>query len=216
MVMFLLLTCLSFALMGFIIGIWARNFEQLQLVPLLVVTPLVFLGGSFYSISMLPPVWQTITLFNPVVYLISGFRWAFFDTSDVPVGSACWRLADSLPVLGVIWWISGPAGGAQLTAARLGGGRDVKSPLRVFLRRRRLVCSGWHSTSDVMNLRFPFIKNPPLVSVVRLAGMIGTGGRSTLNDAALAPLLERRFAGASRPPSRSRSTRPADRQCNPR
>ncbi len=85
MMTFLVMTCLSFALLGFIIGIWAKNFEQLQLVPLLVITPLVFLGGSFYSISMLPPVWQTITLFNPVVYLISGFRWAFFDVADVSV-----------------------------------------------------------------------------------------------------------------------------------
>ncbi len=76
----------SFALFGFIIGIWAENFEQLQLIPLLVITPLVFLGGSFYSISMLPPVWQTITLFNPVVYLISGFRWSFFGAADVPIG----------------------------------------------------------------------------------------------------------------------------------
>lgn len=83
MMVFLVMTCLSFALLGFIIGIWAGNFEQLQLVPLLVITPLVFLGGSFYSISMLPPVWQTVTLFNPVVYLISGFRWAFFDVADV-------------------------------------------------------------------------------------------------------------------------------------
>ena len=86
MVSFLLLTCVSFALLGFIIGIWAKGFEQLQLVPLLVITPLVFLGGSFYSISMLPPVWQTITLFNPVVYLVSGFRWSFFGESDVPIG----------------------------------------------------------------------------------------------------------------------------------
>ncbi|UWP89458.1 ABC transporter permease [Aliiroseovarius crassostreae] len=85
MITFLVMTCLSFALLGFIIGIWAKNFEQLQLVPLLVITPLVFLGGSFYSISMLPPVWQSITLFNPVVYLISGFRWAFFDVADVSV-----------------------------------------------------------------------------------------------------------------------------------
>ncbi|KPN64127.1 ABC-2 type transport system permease protein [Aliiroseovarius crassostreae] len=85
MITFLVMTCLSFSLLGFIIGIWAKNFEQLQLVPLLVITPLVFLGGSFYSISMLPPVWQTITLFNPVVYLISGFRWAFFDVADVSV-----------------------------------------------------------------------------------------------------------------------------------
>ncbi|MEO0380215.1 MAG: ABC transporter permease [Pseudomonadota bacterium] len=86
MVAFLVLTCISFALFGFIIGIWAGNFEQLQLIPLLVITPLVFLGGSFYSISMLPPVWQTISMFNPVVYLISGFRWAFFGVADVPIG----------------------------------------------------------------------------------------------------------------------------------
>lgn len=85
MILFLLLTCLSFALLGFIIGIWARNFEQLQLIPLLVITPLVFLGGSFYSVSMLPPVWQVITHFNPVLYLISGFRWSFFGVADVPV-----------------------------------------------------------------------------------------------------------------------------------
>ena len=77
MISFLILTCVTFALLGFIIGIWADNFEKLQLVPLLVVTPLVFLGGSFYSISMLPPIWQTVTLFNPVLYLVSGFRWSF-------------------------------------------------------------------------------------------------------------------------------------------
>lgn len=106
MVLFLLLTCLSFALLGFIIGIWAGNFEQLQLVPLLIVTPLVFLGGSFYSISMLPPVWQKITLFNPVVYLISGFRWAFFDTADVPVGLSLLAIGTfTLICLGVIGWI---------------------------------------------------------------------------------------------------------------
>lgn len=86
MLAFLVLTCVSFALLGFIIGIWAGNFEQLQLIPLLIITPLVFLGGSFYSITMLPPVWQTITLFNPVVYLISGFRWSFFGTADVGIG----------------------------------------------------------------------------------------------------------------------------------
>ena len=106
MLAFLVLTSLSFALLGFIIGIWAKNFEQLQLVPLLIVTPLVFLGGSFYSISMLPPVWQTITLFNPVVYLVSGFRWAFFGMSDVPVGLSLLAIAGftSLCLL-VIWWI---------------------------------------------------------------------------------------------------------------
>ena len=85
MFLFLVLTCVSFSLLGFIIGIWAKNFEQLQLVPLLVVTPLVFLGGAFYSTSMLPPIWQTISMFNPVVYLISGFRWAFFGLADVPI-----------------------------------------------------------------------------------------------------------------------------------
>ena len=103
---FLVLTCLSFSLLGFIIGIWARNFEQLQLVPLLVVTPLVFLGGSFYSISMLPPVWQTITLFNPVVYLVSGFRWSFFGLADVPVGLSLLAIAGFTGLcLAAIWWI---------------------------------------------------------------------------------------------------------------
>ena len=86
MVAFLVLTAVSFSLMGFIIGIWASNFEQLQLIPLLVITPLVFLGGSFYSISMLPDFWQTVTRFNPVLYLVSGFRWSFFEVADVPVG----------------------------------------------------------------------------------------------------------------------------------
>ena len=106
MIVFLLLTCLSFALLGFIIGIWAGNFEQLQLVPLLIVTPLVFLGGSFYSISMLPPVWQTISMFNPVVYLISGFRWAFFDAADVPIGLSLIAIAGfTCACLAVIWWI---------------------------------------------------------------------------------------------------------------
>jgi ABC-2 type transport system permease protein len=85
MIGFLGLTCISFSLLGFIIGICARNFEQLNLVPALIITPLVFLGGSFYSINMLPPFWQTATLFNPVVYLVSGFRWAFFDAADVAV-----------------------------------------------------------------------------------------------------------------------------------
>lgn len=106
MLAFMVLTCLSFALFGFIIGIWAQNFEQLQLIPLLIITPLVFLGGSFYSISMLPPVWQTITLFNPVVYLISGFRWAFFGTADVPVGLSLLAIAGFTALcLAVIAWI---------------------------------------------------------------------------------------------------------------
>lgn len=85
MILFLIVTCISFSLLGFILGIWANNFEQLQLVPLLIVTPLVFLGGSFYSISMLPKFWQLVSMFNPVVYLISGFRWAFYGNSDVPI-----------------------------------------------------------------------------------------------------------------------------------
>jgi len=106
MVVFLVLTCVSFSLFGFIIGIWAGNFEQLQLVPLLIVTPLVFLGGSFYSISMLPPVWQTISMFNPVVYLISGFRWAFFGLSDVPVTLSLLAIGGFTALcLGTVWWI---------------------------------------------------------------------------------------------------------------
>jgi ABC-2 type transport system permease protein len=106
MLVFLVLTCLSFALFGFIIGIWAGNFEQLQLIPLLVVTPLVFLGGSFYSISMLPPVWQTISFFNPVVYLVSGFRWSFFGLADVPIGLSLLAIAAfTFLCLAIIWWI---------------------------------------------------------------------------------------------------------------
>jgi len=85
MILFLVLTALTFSLVGFIIGIWADGFEKLQLVPLLVITPLTFLGGSFYSIDMLPPFWQTVSLFNPVVYLISGFRWSFYGIADVSV-----------------------------------------------------------------------------------------------------------------------------------
>ena len=85
MVVFLVLTCVSFSLFGFIIGIWAKNFEQLNLIPMLVITPLVFLGGSFYSISMLPEFWQKVSFFNTVVYLISGFRWSFFGSSDVAI-----------------------------------------------------------------------------------------------------------------------------------
>jgi ABC-2 type transport system permease protein len=88
MLFFLVLTALTFSLLGFIIGIWADNFEKLQLVPLLIVTPLTFLGGSFYSIHMLPPFWQKVTLFNPAVYLISGFRWSFYDRSDVGVAAS--------------------------------------------------------------------------------------------------------------------------------
>ncbi|QFT64516.1 ABC transporter permease [Roseivivax sp. THAF30] len=106
MLAFLVLTCTSFALFGFIIGIWASNFEQLQLVPLLVVTPLVFLGGSFYSISMLPEAWQTVALFNPVVYLVSGFRWSFFGMADVPVAVSLLAIAGfTLLCTLAVWWI---------------------------------------------------------------------------------------------------------------
>jgi ABC-2 type transport system permease protein len=106
MLMFLVLTAITFSLFGFIIGIWANSFEQLQIIPLLLVTPLVFLGGSFYSIDMLPPLWQKITLFNPVLYLVSGFRWSFYEVSDV---SVIWSLAMITIFLGVciitVWWI---------------------------------------------------------------------------------------------------------------
>lgn len=106
MVAFLLLTCLSFSLLGFIIGIWAENFEQLQLIPLLVITPLVFLGGTFYSISMLPPFWQGVSFFNPVVYLVSGFRWSFFGTSDVPIGLSLLAILIFAGIcLTFVWWI---------------------------------------------------------------------------------------------------------------
>ena len=106
MLAFLVLTCVSFSLLGFIIGIWAGNFEQLQLIPLLVITPLVFLGGSFYSVTMLPPIWQTITMFNPVVYLISGFRWSFFGTADVPIAISLFAIAlFTGACMAIIWWI---------------------------------------------------------------------------------------------------------------
>lgn len=106
MLAFLVLTCISFSLFGFIIGIWAENFQQLQLIPLLVITPLVFLGGSFYSITMLPPLWQKITLFNPVVYLVSGFRWSFFGQADVPVGISLVAIFGfTMICLGIVWWI---------------------------------------------------------------------------------------------------------------
>jgi ABC-2 type transport system permease protein len=106
MILFLVLTAVTFSLFGFIIGIWADGFEKLQLIPLLVVTPLTFLGGSFYSISMLPPVWQVISLFNPVVYLVSGFRWAFFGTSDVNIWvSLGMTLAFLAACLAIVAWI---------------------------------------------------------------------------------------------------------------
>jgi len=104
MILFLVLTAVTFSLLGFLIGIWADGFEKLQLVPLLIVTPLTFLGGSFYSIAMLPPLWQTVTLFNPVVYLVSGFRWSFYGIADVHIGVS---LAMTCLFLGVFLLIAG-------------------------------------------------------------------------------------------------------------
>ncbi len=106
MLTFLILTSVTFSLFGFIIGIWADGFEKLQVIPLLVITPLTFLGGSFYSINMLPPVWQTVALFNPVVYLISGFRWSFFEIADVSVGISLGMTCAFLALcLVTVWWI---------------------------------------------------------------------------------------------------------------
>jgi len=106
MLVFLVLTAVTFSLVGFIIGIWADGFEKLQVIPLLIVTPLTFLGGSFYSISMLPPFWQTVALFNPVVYLISGFRWAFYGAGDVSVGLSIAMTLGFLAVsMAVVAWI---------------------------------------------------------------------------------------------------------------
>ena len=106
MIGFLLLTALTFSLFGFIIGLWADNFQKLQVVPLMVVTPLTFLGGAFYSINMLPPFWQKVTLFNPVVYLISGFRWSFYGVADVNVGISLAAIVGFLALcLAVVWWI---------------------------------------------------------------------------------------------------------------
>ncbi len=106
MAAFLVLTSVTFSLLGFIIGIWADGFEKLQIIPLLIITPLAFLGGSFYSISMLPPFWQSVSLFNPVVYLVSGFRWSFFEQSDVAVGWSLLMIAGFLGLcMALIWWI---------------------------------------------------------------------------------------------------------------
>jgi ABC-2 type transport system permease protein len=106
MLVFLVLTAVSFSLLGFIIGIWADGFERLQFIPLLIITPLAFLGGTFYSIDMLPPFWQTVTLFNPVVYLISGFRWSFYETTDVGVAASLAMILVFLAVgLAVVAWI---------------------------------------------------------------------------------------------------------------
>ena len=106
LVAILLLTAVTFSLFGFIIGLWADNFQKLQVVPLLIVTPLTFLGGAFYSINMLPPIWQKITLFNPVVYLVSGFRWSFYGVADVHIATSIgMTLAFLLVCLTFVWWV---------------------------------------------------------------------------------------------------------------
>ena len=106
MVLFLVLTSVSFSLFGFIIGIWAKSFEQLNLIPMLIVTPLVFLGGSFYSVNMLPPFWQTVTYFNPVLYLVSGFRWSFYEIADVGVGLSLFMITAFLVLcMAIAAWI---------------------------------------------------------------------------------------------------------------
>lgn len=106
MLIFLLLTALSFCLFGFVIGVWANGWEQLQFIPMLVVTPLTFLGGTFYSIAMLPPAWQKLALFNPVVYLISGFRWSFNGRADVAIEISLAFIAGFFALcLGMVWWI---------------------------------------------------------------------------------------------------------------
>jgi len=106
MLLFLVLTSITFSLFGFLVGIWADNFEKLQVIPLLVVTPMVFLGGSFYSIDMLPPFWQTVSLFNPVLYLVSGFRWSFYGVADVDVWISIAAIAGFLGVcMAATWWI---------------------------------------------------------------------------------------------------------------
>lgn len=106
MVAFLILTAVTFSLLGFIIGIWADGFEKLQIVPLLIITPLTFLGGTFYSVDMLPPFWRTVTLFNPVVYLISGFRWSFYEIADVSVEvSVAMTFVFLILCMTIVWWI---------------------------------------------------------------------------------------------------------------
>ena len=106
MILFMFLTATTFSLFGFLIGLWADNFEKLQIIPLLIITPLVFLGGSFYSITMLPPFWQNVTLLNPVLYLISGFRWSFYEIADVSMTASIAMISIFLAVcLGICWWM---------------------------------------------------------------------------------------------------------------
>jgi len=106
MLLFLVLTSVTFSLFGFIIGIWADNFEKIQIIPLLIVTPMVFLGGSFYSVNMLPPFWQNVTLFNPVLYLISGFRWSFYEIADVSILTSLSMITGFLVAcMLTVWWI---------------------------------------------------------------------------------------------------------------
>ena len=106
MIAFLVATAISFSLFGFAIGIWADGFDKLQIIPMMIVMPLTFLGGSFYSISMLPPFWQTVTLFNPIVYLVNGFRWSFYGISDVdPLISLAFTVGFIVLCLAVIWWM---------------------------------------------------------------------------------------------------------------
>jgi ABC-2 type transport system permease protein len=106
MITFMVLTSVTFSLLGFIIGIWADGFEKLQIVPLLIIQPLTFLGGTFYSIHVLPPIWQKITLINPVIYLVSGFRWSFFEVADVsPTVSLAMTIVFLAVCLGIVWWI---------------------------------------------------------------------------------------------------------------
>jgi ABC-2 type transport system permease protein len=106
MALFLLLTAITFSLFGFIIGLWANDFQKLQVIPLMIITPLTFLGGAFYSINMLPPVWQTVALFNPVVYLISGFRWSFYGQADVDVVVSFAAIVGFMAAcLTAVWWI---------------------------------------------------------------------------------------------------------------
>jgi ABC-2 type transport system permease protein len=119
MAAFLLLTAVTFSLFGFIIGLWADNFQKLQVVPMLVVTPLTFLGGAFYSINMLPPLWQKITLFNPVVYLISGFRWSFYGVADVRVGVSIGMIGGFLILcLAFVWWVIKTGTKLEIESAR--------------------------------------------------------------------------------------------------